>query len=105
MQRTPLAGAHPFSLECNPRPSVRSLAERLHAMAGRDLLRHESRDVDGQGSIGLSLDLALGVPELSWVDSPPGSGSPQAGLISLRSSASDGNQTPMPYHRPGVTSP
>src|ERR1039457_5400261 len=81
MQRTPLAGAHPFSLECNSRPSVRSLAKRLHAMAGRDLLRHEGGNADGQGCIGLSLDLALGVPELPRLDSPPGSGSPQTDLI------------------------
>src|ERR1017187_7593125 len=102
MQRTPLAGAHPFSLECNSRPSVRSLAKRLHAMAGRDLLRHEGGNADGQGCIGLSLDLALGVPELPRLDSPLGSGSPQAGLITVRSSSSE---LPMPYHRPGVTSP
>ena len=69
-KRTRLAGSSPIYLECNSRPSVRSVAKRISPLASRDLLRSARGDTDHQKHHGLCLGLALGASEFSCLDRP-----------------------------------
>jgi hypothetical protein len=79
--RSHLVRFNPFYLECNSRPPADSLAERVSALACRDLFRPEGRNVDRRKDSRFCLELSLGALELSRVDGTAGKGSPQANVI------------------------
>jgi hypothetical protein len=68
-KRTPSACSSSIYLERDSRPSVDSMAQRVFEVAGRDLFRQKSRDVDGQGYIRFCVVFAMGIiefPSLDW---------------------------------------
>jgi len=59
-------------VECDAGPSAGSVAERVSALARRDLLRQKGGDADGEERDGLHVDGALGVVAFSGVDGTNG---------------------------------
>src|SRR5580658_3391607 len=77
MQRIDRARSTSIPLECNARPPAGSLAQRISALARRDLFRHEGRNTDRRKGSGVCLDIQMGAVEFSLLDGPPGTRSAQ----------------------------
>ena len=78
-----------ISLECNPRASLCSVAQRIPALARRDILRAKGRNLDGTQDIPLPVGFAVGVAEFFDVDGADGQRSAQARVKWARSSGID----------------
>lgn len=57
-----------ISLECNTRSSAGAVAERVSALARRNLLRTTGRDINGEECAGVFMGYTVGIAQLPGLD-------------------------------------